>query len=124
MSRTESMVAFVATAVVLVAFFLLGGWLHHQWLPTIPPAVIGMVLLFVGLLLLGRVPRWFELSIQKMLRHFTLFLLPPSVGVIAIWPEIAARAGSVVATLVVSTLVTLFFVVVVYYRLSRSSSHE
>lgn len=107
-----------ATAIVLIGFFVVGDRLHHWLLPTVPPAVIGMLLLFTIFLLRGDVPGWLERGISRLLRHFTLYLLPPSVGVIAIWPQIAARAGAVIGTLVISTLATLVFVGTLYARAS------
>ncbi|NNM50896.1 MAG: CidA/LrgA family protein [Pseudomonadales bacterium] len=96
-------------ALVLFAYFVLGQVMHVHVMPTVPPAVLGMLLLLGTLFLLGRVPSWLERGIQMLLRHFTLFLLPPTVGILAIWPEVRSHAAGFLLTLVLATLIPLYF---------------
>ncbi len=108
MSAREAWQAGLA-ALVLLAYFAWGQVIHTYALPTVPPAVLGMLFLLGTLFLLGRVPTWLERGIPLLLRHFTLFLLPPTVGIMAIWPEVRLHAAGFLLTLVVATLIPLYF---------------
>ncbi|RAU20912.1 CidA/LrgA family protein [Paramagnetospirillum kuznetsovii] len=76
----------------------------------LPGPVVGMVILFLGLVIRGRVPTTMEQSVRAILGNFALLFIPASVGVMvhlaAIWAEIlpitAAVLGSTVATIVVA----------------------
>ncbi len=109
----------LAVAVLLWAYYAGADLLHRHLLVMVPAAVIGMLLLFVTLLLYGRVPLWIERGLQPWLRHFTLFLLPPTVGVLAAWPQVRAQAGPFLVTLLLATLIPLYFGAQVFRALSR-----
>lgn len=76
----------------------------------LPGPVVGMVILFIGLLIRGRVPVSLEQSVRAILANFALLFIPASVGVMvhlaAIWTEIIPIAvgvlGSMVITLVIA----------------------
>ncbi len=103
----------------LLLYFFLGQWLHQHWLPTVPPAISGVLLLFVTLLLLGEIPPWLDVGVSLLLRHFTLFLLPPSVGVIAVWPQIKAHWPGFCLTLLLSTFIPLYAAAYLYQFLEQ-----
>ena len=84
----------LASAACLVLFFFLGTWLQQYLFHSVPAAVLGMLSLFLLLLILGEIPVWLESGVQLWLRHFSLFLLPPTVGVIVLWPTIRTHAAA------------------------------
>ncbi len=99
----------LAVAVLLWAYYAGADFLHRHFLVMVPAAVVGMLLLLTTLLLFGRVPLWIERGLQPWLRHFTLFLLPPTVGVLAVWPQVRAQAFPFLVTLLLATLIPLYF---------------
>ena len=111
-----------AAILALLAFYSVGELVHRHALPMVPGTVIGMLLLLIMLLSLGRVPLWLERGLQPLLRHFTLFLLPPTVGVLTVWPQVRAQAGPFLVTLLLATLIPLYFGVPAfrYFRRDRS----
>ncbi len=109
----------LASSVCLVVFFFLGSLLQQYLFHTVPAAVLGMLLLFLLLVMLGEVPLWLESGVQKLLRHFTLFLLPPTVGVVVLWPSIRLHAVAYGVALVVSVLVPLYVGGWLYQYLGR-----
>lgn len=72
----ESVLAFFT----LVLFLLLGVGLSCYI--SLPAPLLGLLLLFAGLLVLGRVPKTLERVSQFLLRHLSLFFIPP---LIAAW---------------------------------------
>ncbi|KIL99943.1 Antiholin-like protein LrgA [Paramagnetospirillum magnetotacticum MS-1] len=83
----------------------LSGW-------PLPGPVVGMVLLFTGLVIRGRIPSGLDLAVKAILSNFALLFIPASVGVMVhlkliaeeALPIAAAVLGSTFATIVVSGL--------------------
>ena len=79
----------------------------------VPGPVIGMALLFGGLVLKGSVPEGLSAASSGLLQHLALLFVPAGVGVIthigllkAEWqPVAAALVGSTLAAIVVTALV-------------------
>src|SRR3546814_20854198 len=65
----------------LVAFQLLGTVLNVLFLPMLPGPLIGMVLLFAGLLARGRASESLQLAASRLLRYLPLLLIPPAVAI-------------------------------------------
>ena len=76
----------------------------------LPGPVVGMVILFLGLVVRGRVPPALDLTVKAILSNFALLFIPASVGVMvhlgAIWTEAlpitAAILGSTILTIVIT----------------------
>ncbi|WP_084651368.1 CidA/LrgA family protein [Ottowia thiooxydans] len=67
---------------VVLVFMLLAGDKLSQWLAlSIPPAIIGMVLLLIVLGIFGRLAPTAEAAGKPLLRHMMLFFIPAVVGV-------------------------------------------
>ena len=73
----------------------------------IPGPVVGMVLLFVGLLVSGGVPDDLATLADALLNHLSLLFVPAGVGVIVHFALIGADALAISVALVVSTLLTI-----------------
>jgi putative effector of murein hydrolase LrgA (UPF0299 family) len=72
-------------------------------------SIIGLVLLFAGLLARGRASESLQLAASSLLRYLPLLLVPPAVGVMAYTEEILADFWAIVGVLVISLLVSLVF---------------
>ena len=76
----------------------------------LPGPVVGMVILFVGLLVRGRVPSGLDQAVKAILGNFALLFIPASVGVMvhlgAIWSEVVPIAAAVLGSTVLTIVVT------------------
>ncbi|KQQ97627.1 CidA/LrgA family protein [Massilia sp. Leaf139] len=92
---------------ILLLFQCLGeGAVFLLGLP-VPGPVAGMILLFVSLLVWPALQTRSEAAANELLRHLSLLFVPAGVGIVA-----AAGSGSghwlaIIASLVVSTMLTL-----------------
>lgn len=73
----------------------------------VPGPVLGMALLFCGLLLRGGIPKDIELVGGTLLKHLSLLFVPAGVGVMLYLPLFAAEWEAIAASLVVSTTLTI-----------------
>jgi holin-like protein len=91
---------------ILIAFFLLGSWLHRLGVP-IPGGVLGLILFFlalqVGIVKLG----WVERMAGLLLRHMVLLFVPLTVGLMELGALLSKQALAITASLVVSSVAVL-----------------
>lgn len=95
---------------LLLALQLAGEVLHLALGLPIPGPVIGMVLLFLGMLIRGRAPPGLEKTAFALLDNLSLLFVPAGVGVMAYlnllaveWrPALTALIGSTVAAIAVT----------------------
>jgi putative effector of murein hydrolase LrgA (UPF0299 family) len=97
----------LAAFAVLLLFQCLGEGMVFLLGWPIPGPVVGMILLFVALLLWPPLQQRIEAAASELLSHLSLLFVPAGVGIVA-----AAASGSghwlaIIASLVVSTLLTL-----------------
>jgi holin-like protein len=86
---------------------------------TFPGPVLGMALLFVGLLSLGRSGPALDGVADTLLRNLSLLFVPAAVGVVQQAGLIAAHWLAIFAALVVSTLLTLVVTVYTFRAVAR-----
>jgi holin-like protein len=109
--------------VLSVLLLLLLDWLGDEiaratgW--PVPGAVLGMLLLLLGLTVLGRVPIALERVCTPTLRHLMLFLIPSIVGATAYFNVIEEHAIALVLTVAASTVLTTVVTAFVLKRLQR-----
>jgi len=97
---------FIRGLAIIVAIFLIGGWLHTLGVP-IPGGVLGL-LLFYGALLTGALKlRWVDRAAGLFLRHMVLLFVPLTVGLMDLGPILSRQAVAILASLVVSFLAVL-----------------
>jgi holin-like protein len=97
---------FIRGLAIIVAIFLIGGWLHTFGVP-IPGGVLGL-LLFYGALLTGALKlRWVDRAAGLFLRHMVLLFVPLTVGLMDLGPVLSRQAVPILASLVVSFLAVL-----------------
>ena len=109
---------------ILLLFQCLGeGIVFLLGLP-VPGPVIGMVLLFAALLLWPALHARIGAAAGELLRHLSLLFVPAGVGIIA-----AAGSGSghwfaILASLVVSTLLTLAVTALILRKLPPEQNED
>ena len=94
------------TLLLLLIFQLLGEATAHMARLPIPGAVIGMALAFIGLLAFPRLAPKVDGTIGAITRNMALFFVPAGTGLIQ-YLDLWKRFGfAILATLILSTLVT------------------
>jgi holin-like protein len=86
---------------------------------TFPGPVLGMGLLFAGLLLRGRSFAALDVSADTLLRNLSLLFVPAAVGVVQQAGLIAENWLAISAALVASTLLTLIVTVSTFRVVAR-----
>ena len=76
----------------------------------LPGPVVGMVILFLGLVVRGRVPSGLDQTVKAILGNFALLFIPASVGVMvhlnAIWTEALPIAAAILGSTILTMVVT------------------
>lgn len=85
----------------------------------VPGPIVGMVLLFIGLLIRGELPESLEQTATSLLSHLSLLFIPAGVGVMVYFRLLAKEWLAISVALVVSTLATMIVTGWVTQRLSR-----
>lgn len=83
---------------------LAGEVLAHLFKLSIPGPVIGMVLLFLGLMVRGQVPAGLEQVSRGLLVNLALLFIPAGVGILTVLPMVLREWLPITATVIVSTL--------------------
>lgn len=100
------MLDFLRGMAFLVAFFLLGAWLHRWGVP-IPGGVLGLLLFYAALLTGALKLRWVERASDFLLRHMVLLFVPLTVGLMDLGPVLSRQAVPILASLAVSFVAVL-----------------
>jgi holin-like protein len=91
---------------ILVAFFLLGSWLHQMGVP-IPGGVLGLILFYLAMSM-GLVKlQWVEAMAGLMLRHMVLLFVPLTVGLMEMGQLLSKQAVAITASLLVSLVAVM-----------------
>jgi holin-like protein len=88
----------------------------------LPGPVIGMALLFTGLLIKGDSPPGLDKMADGLLSHLSLLFVPAGVGVMLHAELIGTELIPIAISLVVSTLVTIIVTAWVMHKLNRGST--
>ena len=73
----------------------------------VPGPVVGMVILFIGLVIRGRVPVEMEKVTGTLLRYLSLLFVPAGVGVVVHLKRLSDAMLPVAGAVIVGTLVTI-----------------
>ncbi|MGI1669160.1 MAG: CidA/LrgA family protein [Neptuniibacter sp.] len=90
----------------------------------IPGSVVGMLILFLGLIFGGRVPSGLRVACEGLLKCLPLFLVPAGVGLMNYFGVLSEYWAGLLVALFVSTLVTMVVVAVLIKCLSRHDAKE
>lgn len=95
---------------------LAGEAVAHALQVPVPGGVIGMLILFVGLLVRRGVPEGLEKTSQLVLKPLSLYFVPASVGIMTMGPLLAQEGVRIGIVMVLATIIPL---VVCAYGLDR-----
>ncbi|MFB1036510.1 MAG: CidA/LrgA family protein [Sinobacterium sp.] len=87
--------------------FFMAQYLLLQVQINVPPALLGIVVLFCGLLWIKCVPKVISNAANPLLAHMSLFFIPAIVAIVNFIDLIAAFPLALFFSIVVSTLVSL-----------------
>lgn len=87
----------------------------------VPGPVIGMVILFVGLLLRRGLPDGLSETAGGLLKYLALLFVPAGVGVILHIPRLADEWWPILLAIVPGTLIAIVLTALVMQRLGRGS---
>ena len=93
---------------VLIGFSVLGQQFVALLNLPIPGSLLGMLLLFLILLLADTVPAFLTTSSQLLLRHLSLFFIPPVLAVLLLKDTLLHHWPILLAALTLSTLLGLY----------------
>lgn len=90
----------------------------------VPGPVVGMLLLFAGLVIRGGIPAELEKVANTLLSHLSLLFIPAGVGVMVHLKLIAQEWLPIAASVVVSTAATIAVTGWVMDRLAKRKGHD
>ena len=92
---------------VLLLCQLVGTAIQDAFFIPVPGPVIGMFLLFIGLVLRGRVPEELGTVSRGLLDNLSLLFVPAGVGVMQQWALIGHEWMPITVSVIGSTLITI-----------------
>ena len=104
---------------ILLSCQLAGEMLAQAARLPVPGPVIGMVLLFAGLAIKGRVPQGLAITTTFLLDHLALLFVPAGVGIISLLPLLSNEYPAIIAALIGSTLLAIIVTAAVMNVLLR-----
>jgi holin-like protein len=91
----------------LGVLFFMAEYLLLQININVPPALLGIAVLFCSLLLIKSVPKVISNAANPLLAHMSLFFVPAIVAIVNFTDLIAAFSLALFFSIVVSTLISL-----------------
>ncbi|MEH6634676.1 MAG: CidA/LrgA family protein [Halioglobus sp.] len=88
----------------------------------LPGPVVGMALLFIGLLLKGGIPEGLDRMADGLLSHLSLLFVPAGVGVMLHAQLIGSELLPLAASIIGSTMITIVVTAWIMQSLSRNSA--
>lgn len=90
----------------------------------LPGPVVGMALLFAGLLVKGRIPAGLDRMADGLLSHLSLLFVPAGVGVMLHAQLIGAELLPIAASIVISTMITIVVTAWIMQLLGRRGAKQ
>jgi len=109
---------------VLLMCQLIGELIVHSLAIPVPGPVVGMALLFLGLLLRGNMPETLSETANGLLGQLSLLFVPAGVGVMTHLTLLGNQWLPLSASLIVSTLLTIAVTGLLMQRLTRGEDNE
>lgn len=103
---------------------LLGETIQVASAVPVPGPVIGMVILFAGLMIRRRLPDGLSATAGGLLKHLALLFVPAGVGVMLHVPRLADEWWPVFLAIVPGTLIAIVITALFVERLGRNSIRE
>lgn len=111
--------AFLNGITILLIYQLVGEVTVRLLAVPIPGPVLGMVMLFVTLMVRGRVDEPVDTAANGLLSHLSLLFVPAGVGMMVHFGRIADEWLPITLTLVLSTLLTMAATAAIMQLMSR-----
>jgi holin-like protein len=92
---------------VIFCVYLVSLFSFHYFTIALPPALVGIFILLISLLTLGRVPAVITQSARPLLAHMGLFLLPALISVLLYGDLFVKYYAALIVAILLSTLVSL-----------------
>lgn len=102
---------------VLVGFLYLGIFLNTALAMPIPGALTGLLLLFIGLLFVRKVPVPLVRVSQFLLRHLSVFFIPTTLYIIVLKDSFSEHGAIILAVLAISTMSSMLIAALVSKRM-------
>lgn len=112
--------ATVSGLIILWLAKMLGNTVADQFAIPVPGPVLGMLLVFVLLLLLGHIPKSLSLASAPLLQHMNLLFIPAAVGIMGLGALLSDYWVGIIMAMLVSTILGLWVCVQAYIKLSKS----
>ena len=109
---------------VLLICQLIGELTVHSLAIPVPGPVVGMALLFLGLVLRGKMPEQLSETANGLLGQLSLLFVPAGVGVMTHLTLLGNQWLPITASLIVSTLLTIAVTGLLMQRLTRGEEDE
>ena len=109
---------------VLLICQLIGELIVHAFAIPVPGPVLGMALLFLGLVLRGNMPASLSDTANGLLGQLSLLFVPAGVGVMTHLTLLGNQWLPITASLIVSTLLTIAVTGLLMQRLTRGEGNE
>jgi len=94
---------------ILLMYQLMGEGLVFVLELPVPGPVVGMLLLFITLLLIGSLSHSLDITASQLLSHLSLLFIPAGVGVMLHFTRIEAEWLPITLSLILSTILGLAF---------------
>lgn len=92
--------------VVLIGFQYLGDLFKNLFALSIPGVILGMLLFFTGLLIIGKVPQFLSSCTDTLLPLLPLFILPSFLGIMAHQDLLSRDALALLIAITVGLILT------------------
>lgn len=109
---------------VLVTSQLVGEWISVQFRAPVPGSVVGAMLLFVALCIIPGLYAKIAPFAHTLLRNMLLFYVPASVGILAIFGDVARSGPFLILLTVISTWTTALVAAFLFDALSRNNKES
>jgi holin-like protein len=114
----------IACLTLLLACQLAGEVIARLTHLPVPGPVLGMLLLFFGLIVKGEAPRPLQETADRVLSHLSLLFVPAGVGIMLHADLLVANWLPIVLSLAVSTALTIAVTALVAQGLARREKSE
>lgn len=117
LSKLSKWAQFILGLALLIFIYLICEHLTAIFDLSVPPALMGIVMLLLILLSVRRVPLFVQLGTRPMLSHMVLFLIPAIVGIMAHYVIILQFPLVLLLAIGGTTILSMFITAVISQKL-------
>lgn len=124
MPLLKTTAGWIAGAILLLAFDLLGRSLVTAFALPVPGPVLGMLLLLLALIVYGRVPSGLAQVSEQILRYLVLIFLPAAVGIYFLRDLSGHDWLALTVAMIIGTLISLALTALLLNWLIRRAAED